>query len=38
MVLEVDGVIAVTLVKSPFLVLSLINGLDYQQYTSINYG
>jgi hypothetical protein len=29
MVLEVDGVVAVTLVKSPFLLPSLIDGLDH---------
>ena len=33
MVLEVDGIVAVTLVKSPFLVLSLIDGLDYNNNT-----
>ncbi len=33
MVLEVDGIVAVTLVKSPFLVLSLIDVLDYNNNT-----
>jgi hypothetical protein len=33
MVLEVDGVVGVTLVKSPFLVLSLIDGLKYNNNT-----
>jgi hypothetical protein len=33
MVLEVDDVVAVTLVKLPFLVLSLIDGLDYNNNT-----
>jgi hypothetical protein len=38
MVLEVHGVVTVTLVKSPFLKLGLIDGLYYQQYTSIDCG
>jgi hypothetical protein len=33
MVLEVDGVVAVTLVKSSFLMLSLIDGLDHNNNT-----
>jgi hypothetical protein len=36
MVLEVDGVVAVTLVKSPFLVLSLIDGLDHNNNTLLS--
>jgi hypothetical protein len=33
MVLEVHGVVAVTLVKSPFLELGLIDGLYYNNNT-----
>jgi hypothetical protein len=33
MVLEVDGIVAVTLVKAPFLLLSLVDGLDYNNNT-----
>jgi hypothetical protein len=33
MVLEVNGVVAVTLVKSPFLKLGLIDGLYYNSNT-----
>jgi hypothetical protein len=29
MVLEVDGIVVVTLVKVPFILLSLVDGLDY---------
>jgi uncharacterized membrane protein YbaN (DUF454 family) len=33
MVLGVDGVVAVTLVKSPFLLLSSVDGFDYKNNT-----
>jgi hypothetical protein len=29
MVLDVDGIVVATLVKAPFLLLSLVDGLDY---------